>query len=271
MLAAITTAVWGPAASIAGNAISFVAMALVIQTIRRKLHGGGTVRFSQAHSEITNAAKLAWRTAGTRTMIISTVFVQLCCAMTFSTIPNYAASVSHWKRFWMVLYTSMGIGALAAGFCVAFVTARIGRSRTLTVVPAISCLAIFLASQAHSAYLAVIATMLFGMSAPISFITMGAVVQRDAPEAYRGRVLSIYSALVGTAFGGFSIMNGYLSDNFFGLRTTLWISSIVLALYVVSVRYLWPSWAPVVNGRDPDPMWRADSLPRNATSAGTGY
>jgi len=262
MLAAITTSLWGPAASITGNAISFVAMAFVMMTIRRPLHGGGTVRMSQAFSEIRGAMKLAGRTPGTRTMIISTIFVQLCCAMTFSTIPTYAASVTDWKKFWMVLYVSMGIGALAAGFCVAGVTALIGRSRVLTIVPSISCLAILLASQAHSPYLAVIATMLFGMSAPISFITMGAVVQRDAPEHSRGRVLSIYSALVGLAFGGFSIINGYLADKVFGLRTTLWLSSLVLALYVITVQFLWPSWRRIVNGTDSPPRWRPEALER---------
>jgi MFS family permease len=68
MLAAITTSVWGPAASITGNAISFVAMAFVMMTIRRPLHGGGTVRMTQAFSEIRGAIKLAGRTPGTRTM-----------------------------------------------------------------------------------------------------------------------------------------------------------------------------------------------------------
>ena len=130
----------------------------------------------------------------------------------------------------------------------------------LTIVPSISCLAILLASQAHSPYLAVIATMLFGMSAPISFITMGAVVQRDAPEHSRGRVLSIYSALVGLAFGGFSIINGYLADKVFGLRRTLWLSSLVLALYVITVQFLWPSWKRIVNGSDSPPRWRPEAL-----------
>jgi len=262
MLAAITTTVWGPAASITGNAISFVLMAAVLTTIKRPLHGGGTVQMSQAFGEIGRAAKLAGQTPGTRTMIISTVFVQFCCAMTFSTIPTYAASVSDWSRFWMVLYCAMGFGALAAGFCVAAVTQWIGRSRVLTLVPAVSCLAMLLASQAHSPYAAVIATVLFGMSAPISFITMGAVVQRDAPEHSRGRVLSIYSALVGTAFGGFSILNGYIADELLGLRTTLWVCALVLAGYVLVVQFLWRSWRDQVNGPDLPPRWRPEALTR---------
>jgi len=262
MIAAVTTGIWGPAASITGNAISFVAMALVLATIKRSLHGGGTVRLSQAHSEITNAIKTSVRIPSVRTMMISSLAVQLCGAMTFSTIPTYAAQVTDWKRFWMVLYVSMGLAALVSGFCVAPLTARLGRSRVLTLVCFTGATAILVGSQAHSPVFAVIAIALFGMSIPVSFIGFGAVVQRDAPEHARGRVLSIFSALVGTAFGAFSIINGYLADEVFGLRTTLWISAIILYAFTLVVMFVWRSWRGIVNGTDAAPFWRPDKLAR---------
>jgi MFS family permease len=195
-------------------------------------------------------------------MMLSTLAVQLCGAMTFSTIPTYAAEVTDWNRFWMVLYVSMGIAALVSGFYVAPLTARIGRSRLLTLVCFTGATAILIGSQARSPVFAVIATALFGMSIPVSFIGFGAVVQRDAPEQARGRVLSIFSALVGTAFGTFSIVNGYLADKVFGLRNTLWVSALLLYGFTLVVMFVWRSWRGIVNGNDPAPFWRPDSLAR---------
>lgn len=259
-LAAVTTAVWGPAASVTGNAISFVLMALVLLTIKRSLHGGGTVRLRNAHSEITKAARLAARTPGPRTMMISTSFLQLCVATTFSTVPTFAASVNDWQRLPMLLYIGMGVGALLGAFTVAPLTNRIGRSRVLTLFPSIAAVSMILAASAGSTVLAIVALFVFGMSSPVSFIAFGAVVQRDAPEAHRGRILSIYSAVVGLCFGGFSIAGGYIADGLLGLRNTYRTSGILLLALIVLVHVFWPGWRRTVNGTDPEPFWRPGTL-----------
>lgn len=259
-IAAVTTALWGPAASVTGNAISFVLMALVLLTIKRSLHGGGTVRLRNAHAEITGAARLAIRTPGPRTMMISTSFLQLCVATTFSTVPTFAASVNDWKRLPMLLYVGMGIGALLGAFTVAPLTTRLGRSRVLTIFPALAGCSMIIAASARSSVVAIAALFLFGMSSPVSFIAFGAVVQRDAPEQHRGRILSIYSAVVGLCFGGFSIAGGYLADEVLGLRVSYRSTGILLIALLVIVHLCWPSWRRIVNGTDPAPFWRPDTL-----------
>jgi MFS family permease len=85
-------------------------------------------------------------------------------------------------------------------------------------------------------------------------------VQRDAPEAHRGRILSIYSAVVGLCFGGFSIAGGYIADGLLGLRNTYRTSGILLLALIVLVQVFWPGWRRTVNGTDPEPFWRPGTL-----------
>jgi MFS family permease len=260
-LAALATTLWGPAASIAGNAVSFAVMALLLMLIRTPMHGGGSVDLGQAHREIKAGARLTMETPGPRAMVATTVMFHLCMGFFFSTIPTYAAVVDHWPRLPMVLYASMGVGALIGASVVATMVARIGRSRVLTMLPLMAAVSMTLAAHAHSAALAAVALAGFGASSPVSFISAGAVVQRDAPEAFRGRIVSIYAAVVGLGFGIFSIADGFLADKVFGLRNTLQIGAIALALVVVALNTVWRSWRRTVNGPDPLPSWRPETLP----------
>jgi MFS family permease len=261
-LAALTITVWGPAASIAGNAVSFALMGLVLLTIKRPLHGGGHVSLRQFRSEITQSARAAWSSTTTRTMMLSTSVLQLFVSVLFSTVATYSGLVDHWERLPMALFAAMGTGALIGAFSVAALTARIGRSRVLTLFPTMAGAAILLAAVAHSALAALIALFIFGMFGPVSFISFGAVVQRDAPEQNRGRILSIYSAGVGFSFGAFSIGGGFIADHALGLRHTMLVCSIGLWASLLAVRLFWKDWCRIINGRDAAPKWRPASLPR---------
>jgi MFS family permease len=261
-LAALTITIWGPAASIAGNAVSYALMGLVLLTIKRPLHGGGTVRLRQFRSEIRESARKAFTSTTTRTMMLTTSVMQLFVSLLFSTVPTYARQVDDWKRLPMALFACMGVGALVGAFSITAVTARIGRSRVATLYPSMAALAILLASIARSAPMAFVALFLFGMFGPVSFISFGAVVQRDAPEHSRGRILSIYSAGVGFSFGAFSIASGYIADHGLGLRHTMLVCSIGLWASVIAVRLVWKNWSRIINGNDADPRWRPGLLPR---------
>ncbi len=254
-LAAITTAVWGPAASIGGNAISYVVMALMLTTIRRPLHGGGHVDLRKARSEIAAGARLAWRTPGPRIVLISAVAMQACMCTMFSTIPTLASKIDEWPRLPMALFACMGAGALIGAVFVASVTMRLGRARVLTGLILLAATAMTIAANARSIPVALFALVLFGMSSPVSFIVCGSVVQRDAPEQFRGRVVSIYSAVVGLSFGTFSVAIGYLADHV-GLRQTVQTSAVVLACLVLFTRWRWRSWRTIINGSDPPALWR---------------
>jgi MFS family permease len=247
----------GPAlaAIITGNAVSFVAMALVLTTIKRDLHGGGHVDMRQARSEIANGARLAFRTPGPRTMLITVVVMQLCMATMFSTIPTYAAEVDSWQRLPMVLFACMGTGALVGALSIAGLTARVGRWRVLTGLLCLTVVSLTVAAQARSIPVAMIALVLFGMSSPVSFIVCSSVVQRDSPEHFRGRIVSIYSAIVGLSFGGFSIGIGYIADGLLGQRATIQWSAVVLGLMLAFTHWKWPAWRRLVSGSDPAPHW----------------
>jgi MFS family permease len=249
-LAAITAALWGPATSILGNACSFLVMALVVGTIKRPMHGGGHVDLRAARHEISDAAKRLWALPGPRTAVSSAAVTQLFMCTMFSTIPAYAALVTDSDQLPRLLYSAMGIGAIVGALSLAFVTPYAGRANVLTTLALGASAAILTASMATTSAIAVIALVGFGLCSPPSFILYNAVVQRDSPEQHRGRIMSIFTAVVGLTFGLFSVGMGVLADQLLGIRGALQISAVGLIVFAAVTRLALRDWSAHIDGSD---------------------
>jgi MFS family permease len=264
LLAAVTAAVWGPAATIAANAVSFVVMAGVLFSIRRPLRGGGHVELRQLRRELVSAARFIWRTPSLKLMLLAVALLQATFPTMFSLVPLYAKAVGGGAHLPQEIYAAIGVGAMIVALSASGLARYFGRAKVLVALVLGGALSMLVASQLHGPVAALAVAFAFGATATPGFVLIGGVVQRDAPEALRGRIISIQGAMVGLVFGIMAPVSGWLADQFWGLRTQLVVSGVVLAAVVIGAVVLHPEWAAFIDGNDPLPTrqeLRAERIP----------
>jgi len=254
MLAALTTSLWGSAATIMGNAVSFVGMALVMLTIRRPLRGGGQVNLRDFRRELVTSARMMWRSPSLRLCLLAVALLQATFPTMFSLVPLYSEAVGGGKSFPQVLYTAIGLGAMLAGLAVSALARHFGRSTMLIGLLLMGATTMIIASQLHDRYSATVVAFVFGASAVPAFVLIGGVVQREAAEAYRGRISSIQGAVIGLVFGVMAPVSGWLADSLWGLRMQYFVSGAVLAGVVLTALVLRPGLRTHVDVGDPQPL-----------------
>jgi MFS family permease len=249
-LAAVTAHYWGASATITANAISFLVLAGVIATIRRPLVGGGAVELRKVGQELKFAAKLMWHTPTLRVTLLAVVLMQASMPTLFSLVPLYADRTGASAQ---VLYTAIGVGALSMALVVSALARHFGRARMLTYLVMGASVMMLVASRVHGAVPATIVCFLFGAHATPGFVLIGGVVQREAPEQYRGRITSLQVAVIGFVFGVMAPLSGFLSDAVWGLRMQLAVSGAILGGTVVAALLAKPGIAHLIDGSDPTP------------------
>jgi ENTS family enterobactin (siderophore) exporter len=212
--------------------------------------GGGHVDMRQIRHELTTAAKLMWATPSLRLMLCTVALMQACFAAMFSLVPLYATTVSDSDHLAQVLYSALGLGALIGALCSSALARRFGRSRVMLALLLGGASAMVLASQMTVAVGAAACAFLFGLCATPAFVLVGGVVQRDAPEQFRGRITSIHVAVVGLVFGIAAPLGGFLADEVWGLRTHLAVSGLAIGATVVVAALTRPALAGLVDGAD---------------------
>lgn len=260
-LGAVCSAAWGPSTTIMANAASFLVPIGALLAIRRRFHGGGHVDLARFASELRTAARLALRTPSIRVLLPGVVLVQVMLSALLPALPFYARDVlGGGSGLVTVLFVALGGGAmLSAGF-VPGLTMRLGRSVVMRIFVGCLSVGMALAAVARSPWLAAGAVAVFGCGITGFFVSSGTVVQRDAPETHRGRLVSIYAGTTGLSYGLGAPLNGWLADHTWGLRTHLVVWAAVLAAAAFLVQRNRPEWYEMLDGSDPAPLWRRRAL-----------
>ena len=107
---------------------------------------------------------------------------------------------------------AQGLGALLGGVGVTMLVAHFRRSSLLaTVVLALSVALAAYALAPTSAWV-IAAAFALGATSSATIISCATVLQRDAPPASRGRVLSIFQAFAGVTYGLGLLFLGSIGD-----------------------------------------------------------
>ncbi len=108
--------------------------------------------------------------------------------------------------------SAQGIGAILGGVGITVLAARYQRS--LLVSRMVVLLAVALAAYALAPTIAFVAaaSAVLGAAASGLFISSSSIVQRDAPHASRGRVMSIMHASMGVSYGCGLLFIGSVGD-----------------------------------------------------------
>ncbi len=211
LLGSVMVLAVGPAWTIGFNAASFVVMATAVTLVRRPFrpHGAvGTVR-----ERLLGGFQAMRSTPGCWHALVMLALFNFTIVPFMGLIPIYVrAEFNGGTGLTGVVASAQGIGAIVGGILVTMLAARYGRS-TLVGWVAIG-VSIALAAYAlapNQAWVIAIA-MVLGGGWSSTFIALSAVIQRDAPPASRGRVMSLMQATLGISYGTGLLFIGVIGD-----------------------------------------------------------
>ena len=203
----------GPAWTIGFNAFSFVVMAAAVSLVRRPFrpHGApGTVR-----ERLLGGMHALRSTPGCWHALVMLALFNTTIVPFMGLIPIYVQGTFDGGTGMVgIVASAQGIGAIIGGILVTMLAARYGRS---TIVGWLAVtVSVSLASYALSPNLAwvIAVAMVLGGGWSSMFIALSAVIQRDAPPASRGRVMSLMQATLGVSYGSGLLFIGILGDSF---------------------------------------------------------
>jgi MFS family permease len=226
----------GLAACFGFTAAAFIPFALVVASL-----GAITVTRKSAQSTSSGLSSLVegyryiWRTPRIRGLL-SVDIVPLALGMSYFTMaPAIARDVLDLgSRGLGLLLAANGIGALIGTLAVAMLSHV--RHRGRIVVVGVGCFAVTLVAFALSTNVAVsfVLILLLGMCTATYATFNDTLVQLNVDNAYRGRVMSVYTMLWGlTPIGGLQV--GLLSRSI-GVQWALAINGVIIFGYML---FLW--------------------------------
>jgi MFS family permease len=142
------------------------------------------------------------------------------------------------KEGYAALSAAQGLGSVISGLTVGTVVALIGRGRVIVLGAALASVTMIGMASQTLVFPAAVFCALTGVAMVTYFVNINTQIQLTVPDAFRGRVSSLYTlSFIGmTPFG--SLLLGVLAESF-GTPTALSIYGVAIALLagVVLLRY----------------------------------
>jgi MFS family permease len=262
-LAGATVAAFGYAASFTANAVSFLAVVAAMLFVRLSPPPGSAEALARA---LRAGLRIAWDQPSCRAATVTIAAVAFLAAPFIALVPAVALSLSGRGGTAVagataVLTTAQGLGAVAGAFCLPPLALRAGRGRLLAW--SLSLLPVTLVGYGAARSLWWAAALLFAVGLVYMSVLSGlqTVVQLHAPEAYRGRVLSLFMVALGVAYPLGSLVQGPLADH----AGVAWVtigSALVLALVCLLACWLRPGFVAALTAREPVPACTVPAVAR---------
>jgi MFS family permease len=216
------------------NAVSFLAVVAVLLTLT--LPGpAADARAEKIIASIIDGFRYVRREPGLRVNALAMCVNTFFAAPFIALIPAMAIEVlGTGNAGTAVLVTAQGIGAVFMAFSLGSLVERFRPRRVLTVLMgalpfALTAYAIAPTLAVSSLTLLVVGALYLG--ALSSFTT---IAQLRAPPKLRGRILAVYTVILGSLYPLGSVVQGKVADHI-GLRaTTFWSAAVMLAVLVLT-------------------------------------
>lgn len=213
MLATVLIQSVGAAWCVAANAASFAILLLALSTLGRDFPPHATDLTDTVLTRVKQGVRALRKTRSALFAYQICVGTQFCIAPVIGMLPIFATKVLHGdSKTVSALFISFGVGSLIGSLMVTSIVARIGRPRAAVGLLSCGALLLLVLSQVRSTPLAVLVAAPLGASFISGFVTVNSVIPRDSPAAERGRISSIFSATVGSAYSTGVIWMGALAD-----------------------------------------------------------
>lgn len=248
----------GPAWTIGFNALTFVVLALGVWSLRRPFlpHGdGGTIR-----ERLSDGYQALRTTPGCWHGVVILILFNITVVPFMGLIPIYARAEFDGGTGTAGMFSSaQGIGAICGGIVITMLALRHRRSVLMQRVVLFVAAAVAFFAAAPTAPIATIAAAILGGGSSATFITGSAIVQRDAPPAHRGRVMSLMQACMGVSYGIGLMFIGTIGD-LANLRIAFGVGAVCLPLGFVALTHRSRRWRAAIDGSDPVPAGRRTAL-----------
>lgn len=247
-IAGVVITLGGYAWAEGANAISFLAVVAVLLTLTLP-RPAADARDEKIIASIIDGFRYVRRDAGLRidalAMCVNTFFAAPFIAL----VPAMAIEVLGTGRGGTsVLITAQGIGAVAMAFSLGSLVERFRPRRVLLIL--MGALPFALVAYASAPNLAVSAVTLLVVGALYlgalsSFTT---IAQLRAPPKLRGRILAVYTVILGSLYPLGSVVQGKVADHI-GLRATTAGSAVLILLTLLATRLLRPGITAAIDVR----------------------
>ena len=221
------------------NAISFFAVVAVLLTLTLPPPASRAADDRLWHS-ILDGFRFVRREPGLRitaaAMCVNTLlaapFIALVAAMAVKVLHDSGSGTS-------VLVTAQGIGAVAMALSLGSLVHRLGPRRVMLTM--MGTLPFALAAYAYAPNLATSALALLVVGAFYlgALSTFTSIAQLRAPADIRGRVLSVFTVILGALYPLGAVIQGKLGDKV-GLRATTFGAAVLLGAVLLVVRTFRP-------------------------------
>jgi MFS family permease len=238
-LAGVVIALGGYAWAEGVNAVSFLAVVAVMLTLHLP-PPSPTARAERILRSITDGFRYVRREPGLRITALAMCLNTFLAAPFIALVPTMAQEVlGAGKGGTSVLVTAQGIGAVLMAFSLGTLVARYSARRVLVTLMA--ALPFALTAYAAAPDLALSALALFAvgllyLGALSSFTT---IAQLRVTSEIRGRVLSVFTVILGSLYPLGAIVQGKLADHV-GLRWTTFASAALMLAALVITRAIRP-------------------------------
>jgi MFS family permease len=221
------------------NAVSFLAVVAVMLTLDLPAPSAHA-RAEKFLRSIADGFRFVRREPGLRVTALAMCLNTFLAAPFIALVPTMALEVLRsGSGGTAVLITAQGIGAVLMAFSLGSVVERYGARRVLMAL--MSALPVALVAYAGAPNLALSAVAIFAvgmlyLGALSSFTT---IAQLRVPTEIRGRVLAVFTVILGSLYPLGAVMQGKVADHI-GLRETTIGSAALMAAVMLATRVVRP-------------------------------
>ncbi|HQZ33770.1 MAG TPA: MFS transporter [Ilumatobacteraceae bacterium] len=215
LLGSVLVLAVGPAWTIGFNALSFVVMAGAVSLVRRPFrpHGADPHEMLSVRRQLVGGWRTMRSTPGCWHGVVLLVMFNLTVAPFMGLIPIYVSlEFGGGTGLTGAVASAQGIGAILGGIAITLLAARHRRSYLLARLVFALSLALWNYALAPNTAWLIVGSAVVGACSTSMFITSSAIIQRDAPSASRGRVMSIMQAAMGISYGIGLLFIGAIGD-----------------------------------------------------------
>lgn len=218
LLGSVLVIAFGPAWTIGFNALSFVVMAAAVAMLRRPfLPHGAADGDDSAESSVRQRLAIGLRTVraipGCLHGVVMLVLFNLTLVPFMGLIPIYTkAEYDGGTSMAGAVASAQGFGAIVGGVLVTWLATRHRRSTLIEGTQFLMAGSLLAYAWAPSVGSLVVCAAVLGGCVAAMFIMAVSIIQRDAPPAGRGRVMSVMQAAMGISYGVGLLFVGTLGD-----------------------------------------------------------
>jgi MFS family permease len=238
-LAGVVIALGGYAWAEGVNAVSFLAVVAVLLTLHLP-PPAATARAERIRRSIADGFRYVRHEPGLRVTALAMCLNTFLAAPFIALVPTMAQEVLHaGKTGTSVLVTAQGAGAVLMAFSLGSLVSRFSARRVLVGLMAALPFALTAYAVAPGLGLSAIALFAVGLLYLGALSSFTTIAQLRVTSAIRGRVLSVFTVILGSLYPLGAIVQGKLADHI-GLRWTTFGSAALMLSAIVVTRLLRP-------------------------------